>query len=152
MVFRLRHVIIGFLKKGEIILIAALNKIGPASLAITAQLICSQGKWRLTQDHVPFNDMFFQQFFHYKCLITFDTQRLILDHWDSSTCNFLNFIFTIFNTLFLKFLSCHLVAHQHLPWAHYSLQWLFHKSLSYCQLLLRVFSQYFLIFHILLYD
>ena len=59
-VFGLRHVICGFLKKGEIISIAAQNKIDPASLAVTDQLICSQGKRRLTLDYLPFHDMTFQ--------------------------------------------------------------------------------------------
>ena len=70
-VFGLRHVICGFLKKGEIISIAAQNNIDPASLAVTDQLICSQGKRRLTLDYVPFYDMTFQPifFFFYKLLL-----------------------------------------------------------------------------------
>ena len=68
-VFGLRHVICGFLKKGEIISIAAQNKIDPASLAVTDQLICSQGKRRLTLDYVPFHDMTFQPIFFYKLLL-----------------------------------------------------------------------------------
>ena len=54
---------VDFWKRGEIILIAAKNKIDPASQAVTDQLICAQGKRRLTLDHVTFHDIIFQQFF-----------------------------------------------------------------------------------------
>ena len=63
LVFGLRHVICGFLKKGGIISITAQNKVDPASLAVTDQLIWSQGKQRLTPDYVPFHDMTFVQIF-----------------------------------------------------------------------------------------
>ena len=39
---------------------AAENKIDPSSLTVTDQLIRTQGKQRLTLDHVPFHDMKFQ--------------------------------------------------------------------------------------------
>ena len=87
---------VDFWKRAKIILIAAQNKMDPVSLADTAQLKYSQGKWRLIQDYVPFHDMFSQQNFHWKCLITYDTQRLIIFHGDSNTCHLLNFIFIIF--------------------------------------------------------
>ena len=52
-----------FWKRGEIISFAALNYIDPASPAVTYWLIFSQGKWRLTWDHVFFLVMFLNQFF-----------------------------------------------------------------------------------------
>ena len=63
-VLRLRHVTCGFLKKRRNYFIAAQNKIDPSSLAVTDQLICTQGKRRVTLDHVPFHNMIFQQYFY----------------------------------------------------------------------------------------
>ena len=62
---------INFWVKGEIISVWAKNKIGPAYLSVNAQLICSQGKQRLTLDHMSFDEMIFQPIFYYENLITF---------------------------------------------------------------------------------
>ena len=88
-----------------------------------------------------FLDMIFQSIYYCTCLITCHTnrysfllgfqQRWFPKHHHHNLCHNV-----LLNVL------CHCVAHQHLPWAHYSLQWPFHKSLLYCQLL--IFT-YFLI-------
>ena len=57
----------------EIISIADQNKIDPASLAVTDQLICTQGKRRLTLDHVLFHDRIFQLFCFLLLFVTCDT-------------------------------------------------------------------------------
>ena len=74
---------VDFWKRGGIIWIAAQNKIDSSSLAVTDQLICLQGKWRLTLDHVPFNDMIFLLIF-----VTCDTHTFILFHVVSCTWDF----------------------------------------------------------------
>ena len=53
--------------------------------------------------------------------------HLISDFW---------FLFTFF---------CHLVAHQHLTWAHYLLPWPFQNYLSYCGLQISVSISLFII-------
>ena len=61
--------------------------------------------------------------------------------WGTSSCDFLNFIIIIYVTFFLLNVLCHLVAHQHLTWAHSSTSMTFHNSLSYYGM---VFSAFFL--------
>ena len=50
-------------KKGGFISISAQNKIDPASLAVTDQLKCKQGKRGLALDHMPLHDMIFKPIF-----------------------------------------------------------------------------------------
>ena len=76
-VFGLKHAICGFLKKGEIISTAAQNKIDPASVAFTDQLIWSQGKQRLKLDYVPFHDMTFQHILFLQSFIAYVTPIFI---------------------------------------------------------------------------
>ena len=125
-VFRLRHVTFGFLKKRRNYFNCCKNKIDPASLAVTDQLICSQGKQRLTLGHVPFCDMIFQSFFSINFCYIWHTQISSFS-WGFLHLRLSELCLYDLHYIVLLNLLCHFVAHQHGPWANYSLQWSFHN-------------------------
>ena len=87
---------------------------------------------------------FFTPIFQCQCFLTCHTYMLVLFHGGSGICDFLNFICIIY-VWFLFTFFCHLVAHQHLTWAHYLLPWPFQNSLSYCELQIFMSISFFII-------